>query len=98
MIDSQKPVITARIEDDIVPRSVRLQMGNHNMRVQYDPQTHLLTHRVAAELTQGGHILTLRATDVKGVSRVYNWYCRIKHKRYEKEETDKAMGVENAKN
>ena len=98
VIDTQKPVITAQIGDDVVPRSIRLQSGNRILRVQYDPKTRLLTHRVDEELTQGGHILTLRATDVKGVSRVYNWYFRIRHKRYEKMETDSGIGIENAPN
>ncbi len=98
VIDSQKPVIKAQIVDDVVPNSVRLKLGNHIMRVHYDPKTHLLTHQVGAELAQGGHILTLQATDLKGISRVYNWYFRIKHKKYESEEKDKRIGVENAQN
>jgi peptidoglycan/xylan/chitin deacetylase (PgdA/CDA1 family) len=98
VIDTQKPVIRAQIVDDVVPCSIRLQSGNRILRVQYDPQTRLLTHPVGEELTQGGHILTLRATDVKGASRVYNWYFRIKHKRYEKKADGGGLGMENAKN
>ncbi len=98
VIDTQKPVVTAQIIDEVVPRSIQLQLGNHLMPVHYDPKTRRLTHRVGAELAQGGHILTLQATDVKGFTRVYNWYFRIKHKKYENEETDKRIGIENSEN
>ncbi len=98
VIETQTPVITAQIEDDVVPGSVQLQMGNHIMPVHYESETRTLSHQVGAKLAQGGHILTLRATDIKGVTRVYNWYFRIKHKKFEKEETDKRTGIENTQN
>lgn len=84
LIKSQKPLITAQILDEVVPRSIQLQIGNHIMRVQYDPRTHVFRRQVGVPLAQGGHMLTARAKDVKGVSRVYNWYFRIKYKKSEK--------------
>jgi peptidoglycan/xylan/chitin deacetylase (PgdA/CDA1 family) len=88
LIDSQKPVITAQILDDIVPKSVKLQIGNHVMKVQFDPQTHVFTHSVGDSLPRGGHILTAMATDKDGNNRVYNWYFRIKHQKVGKDSKD----------
>ncbi len=79
LIDSQKPVISAKILDDVVPKSVQLQVGNHFMKVQYNPKTHVFSRQLQAPLARGGHILTAMATDKNGSTRVFNWYFRIRH-------------------
>ncbi len=94
LIDSQEPVITAEILDDVVPKSVKLQIGNHVMRVQFDPQTHIFRHQIGEPLPRGGHILTALATDKNGSTRVFNWYFRIKHQALEKNSKD--TGVNDA--
>ncbi len=94
LIDSQEPVITGQILDDVMPKSVQLQIGNHVLKAQYDPQTHIFRHSVGAPLPRGGHILTARATDKNGRTRVYNWYFRIKHLPLEK--NSKGEGVADA--
>lgn len=81
LIDSQEPVITAQILDDVVPKSVKLQVGNHFIKVQYDPKTHVFTHQLGSPLARGGHILTAMASDKDGSTRVFNWYFRIKHQK-----------------
>ncbi|HJT24290.1 MAG TPA: hypothetical protein VJ873_06915, partial [bacterium] len=89
LIDSQKPVITAQILDDVVPKSVKLQIGNHFMKVQYDPKTGVFKHQLTALLARGGHILTAQATDKEGNTRVYNWYFRIRHPKTGENPADK---------
>ncbi len=79
LINSQEPVISGQILDNVVPKSVQLQVGSHILQSQYDPQTHIFRHPVGAPLPRGGHILTARAMDKNGCTRVYNWYFRIKH-------------------
>ena len=88
LIDSPKPAITGQILDDVVPKSVKLQVGNHFMKVQYDPKTRIFTHKLGAPLARGGHILTAQATDKNGFTRVFNWYFRIKHLKTEKNSKD----------
>lgn len=53
LIDSTKPTISVRLTDDIDPKSVRLQIGDHRMRVKYDAKKALFFHEIKAELTQG---------------------------------------------
>lgn len=90
VIDTTRPLIQAEIRDPVVPRSVRLQLGNRVLAVRFNPRTGGFRHQVTEPLAQGGHILTLKARDVKGVDRVYNWYFRIKHTGLEKQkEADK---------
>jgi peptidoglycan/xylan/chitin deacetylase (PgdA/CDA1 family) len=80
-IDSVRPTILAKITDDVDPKSVRLQIGWHDMKVRYNPKTGNYSHTLTADMTQGGHILTFTATDKQGQHRVFNWYFRIKHKK-----------------
>jgi peptidoglycan/xylan/chitin deacetylase (PgdA/CDA1 family) len=86
LIDSTKPTISARLTDDIDPKSVRLQIGEppHSMRVKYDAKKGLYFHEIKADLNQGGHIFKFSAKDMKGQTRVYNWYFRVKHKKLAK--------------
>src|SRR5581483_667519 len=97
-INGFRPVISARIADEIDPRSLRLQLGNHVMRVKYDPKTHLISHPVGADLKQGGHIFCLTAKDMNGQKRVYNWYFRVKYKHSKNNETQKESADENSQN
>ncbi|HVZ80477.1 MAG TPA: polysaccharide deacetylase family protein [bacterium] len=80
-IDAVRPVISAKITDDVDPKSVRLQIGAHVMKLRYDPGTGAYSHAIKADLTQGGHIFCLSAVDRQGQHRVLNWYFRIKHKK-----------------
>ena len=93
-IDPVRPKISTKITDDIDPKSVRLQIGPHVMKVKYNPKTGVYSHLVNADLTQGGHILTFTAKDKQGNHRVFNWYFRIKHKKLvEKEEARDATNA-----
>lgn len=85
-IDPVRPLISAKITDDIDPKSVRLQIGPHLMKLKYDAKTGVYSHRPNADLTQGGHILSLTAKDRQGNRRVFNWYFRIKHQRLVKKQ------------
>jgi peptidoglycan/xylan/chitin deacetylase (PgdA/CDA1 family) len=85
LIESTTPILAATIEDDIDPRSLRLQSGPHIVKLRYDAQKRMFVHKLKKDLTEGGHMLTLMAKDKEGNSRVYNWYFRIKHHRYKKE-------------
>lgn len=91
LIDSQKPVITAKILDDVVPKSVQLQVGNHFMKVQYNPKTHVFSHSLTTPLSRGGHIFTAMATDKNGFTRVFNWYFRVKHLKQETSPKDEGI-------
>lgn len=85
LIDSQEPIVTGQILDDVVPKSVKLLFDNHLMRVQYDPRTHVFRHQITAPpLHRGGHMMTVRAKDEKGNTRVFNCYFRIKHLKNDK--------------
>ena len=75
-----EPVISGKILDDVEPKSIRFQLGNHPLAFHYDPATHFLRHNIQAPLKAGGHMLTLTATDQKGQKRVYSWYFRVQHK------------------
>jgi len=80
VIAGEEPVISGNILDDVEPKSIQFQLGNHPLVFSYNPQTHLLRHQIKAPLKAGGHMLTLSATDKKGQKRVYSWYFRVKHK------------------
>ena len=87
LIDSPKPVISGKIEDEILPKSVKVQIGNQILKAQYNPKTHLFRHVLTTPLKRGGHIFAVQAKDKDGNTYVYNWYFRIKHTKDEKNKT-----------
>lgn len=89
VIDSDKPLISVEIKDNIDPKTISFELGNQPMRFQYDPKLHLLTHRIGAALKAGGHMITLGATDLQGQKRVYTWYFRVKHHNLDPVEKEK---------
>jgi peptidoglycan/xylan/chitin deacetylase (PgdA/CDA1 family) len=79
-ITSDTPLISAEVKDDIDPKSIEVHIGDSRLKVHYDPKIRLVRHQLTTPLKQGGHMLTLSATDTEGHHRVYTWYFRIKHK------------------
>jgi hypothetical protein len=79
VINVRKPVFTAKILDDVDPASVRMFLGDRPLKNPlYDPATGKLRRALRILLPRGGHLVTLRAVDRKGVARSYSWYFRIK--------------------
>ena len=87
LIDSPKPVISGKIEDEIIPKSVKVHIGNQVLKAQYNPKTHLFRHVLTSPLKRGGHIFEVQAKDKEGNTYVYDWYFRIKHVLDEKNKT-----------
>jgi peptidoglycan/xylan/chitin deacetylase (PgdA/CDA1 family) len=79
-IATDKPLVTARVLDDIDPKSLRFTSGDIRMRIAYDPSTRTFRHQFQQPLKGLGHMMTLSATGLDGKSRVYTWYFRIKRR------------------
>jgi hypothetical protein len=89
VISSHKPLLKVQVKDEIDPKTIDLQLGDHQTNFQYDPKTHLLQHGFEVSLKAGGHMLMLAATDLHGQKRVYTWFFRIKYKHLTKEKEEK---------
>lgn len=79
-IQTDKPLVTAKILDDIDPKSLEFVSGDIHFRISYDPRTHLVRHQFKQPLKGLGHMMTLSATGRDGKKRVYTWYFRVKRR------------------
>ena len=79
VLDDLKPVVEAKILDDLDPKTLTLRFGDEVMKgLEYDPAAKTFRYAVKVPLARGGHMLTLTAKDRQGRPRSVSAYFRIK--------------------
>lgn len=79
VLDDLKPVVEAKILDDLDPKTLTLRFGDEVMKgLKFDPITKAFRYPVRVPLVRGGHMLTLTAKDRQGRPRSISAYFRIK--------------------